>query len=268
MLVLTRFAHAISDSIDSSGLRGKIISPGLAKDWSAQFVLGSSLNVDDARGYKYVYAVPGSFNADRNGLAYLVITAAIRAYYPQDKNVKLTFPDLGNPTTWWINDICKSTNGLFKRADVVRAEITALNKGINNTRIALDKANNLVSQTPIDISKEWMDFTSNIDAYMSKSVSAELGKDVITFTPAGIKEIMNLSSLIASKFLPESMPLNIEMSPSILSTMASYVSEGLYFNLNVNNFSKDVQRPLKFQKSQQVTGSTGTGNVSQGEGRY
>jgi hypothetical protein len=133
--------------------------------------------------------------------------------------------------------------------------------------------NYLVSQTPIDISKEWKDFTSDIDSYMTKQANLSEKRFIMSLTPAGVKAFRGLLKTIAEKLSDIKMPTDIKMPQSVLDSLISSTSSELAgnsidINTYINNAVKEAQRLNDYGPSSELISITGSSSVKQGEGGY
>jgi hypothetical protein len=271
VLALTRLSRAMNDALETAILKKSKISTGLAKDWSVQISIGGNPESSESRGYKYFYVIPGSFNSTRNTILRSIAVAAVRLYYNKGEKLSITFPDYTKkPQAWWTAKICNATSKAEKREEISDIEIKVLNEIINMIRNFLLRDNYLVSQTPIDISKEWKDFTSKIDSYMTKESNVKQEKFIMSLTPSGVKAFSDLMKVIAENLSNIKMPNDIKMPQSVLDSLISETkSELLRFNNSDINLSiKDAQTLNDYGPSSQLISITGSSSVNQGEGGY
>jgi hypothetical protein len=271
ILALTRLSRAMNAALRTSTLKGGKISTGLSKDWSIQLSIGGNQQSTESRGYKYFYAVPGSFGPARNTILNSIAVAAVRAYYNKGEKLSITFPDYTKqPQSWWTDKICKATEGKSSREEIVNLEITTLNEIIDLIRNMLLKENNLVNQTPIDISNEWKGFTSNIDSYMTKTGDPKAGKFIMSLTPSGVKAVSDLMKSIANKISDTTMPSDIEMTQSVLATLISttFSELSMVSNIRINESVKEAQILNKYGPTSSIVALSGSSAVRQAEGGY
>jgi hypothetical protein len=271
ILVLTRLSRAIWDALETSSLRGQKISPELSIDWSIQLSIGGDPLDSGSRGYKYFYAIPGSLDATRNSILNYISAASVRTYKNSDTNLSVTFPDYPrNQDSWWTIRVCKSTEKLTSRPEIINALALDFNKTVNMFRLGLLKENNLVNQNSVDISKEWKDFASKIDSYMNRGFNSGARKEMISLKPEGYKAILDLMVVISSKISDVSAPEGINISPSVLSSLTTITKDGLSFKGSgmIDPSIQSVQRSNAYGPSSQNAGSQGMSAVNQGEGAY
>jgi len=271
ILALTRLSRAMNSALKTSIVKGGRISTGLAKDWSIQLSIGGNQQSSESRGYKYFYAVPGTFGPARNTILNSISVAAVRAYYNKGEKLSITFPDyIKQPQSWWTNKICKATEGKSSREEIVNLEIITLNQIIDLIRNMLLKENYLVNQNPIDISNEWADFTSNIDSYMTKRGDPKAGKFIMSLTPAGTKAVSDLMKSIANQISDTTMPSDIEMSQSVLDTLISTTASELSMvsNSRINQSINEAQILNTYGPTSNIVALSGSSAVRQGEGGY
>jgi len=271
ILALTRLSRAMNDVLETSILKGGRISTGLAKDWSIQLSIGGNQQSAESRGYKYFYAVPGSFGPARNTILNSIAVAAVRAYYNKGEKLSITFPDYTKqPQSWWTNKICSATSKTISRETIINLEIKVLNEIIDLIRNMLLKENNLVNQTPIDISNEWTDFTSNIDSYMTKTGDQKAKKFIISLTPPGVKAVSDLMKSIANKISDTTMPSDIEMTQSVLDTLISttFSELSMVSNIRINESINEAQILNKYGPTSSIVALSGNSAVRQAEGGY
>jgi hypothetical protein len=276
ILALTRLSRAMNEVLDTSILKGGRIAVGLAKDWSIQILIGGDPESSASRGYKYFYVIPGSFKPTTNTILCSIAVAAIRAYYNDIDGVNLStiFPDYTKqPKSWWTAKICNATSKTKSRKEIIDIEAQVLNEIMDLLRNFLLRDNYLVSQTPIDISKEWKNFTSNIDSYMTKQANMRERRFVMSLTPAGFKAFLGLLKAIAEKLSDIKMPTDIKMPQSVLDSLISVTSSELAgnsmdINTYIDNAVKDAQRLNDYGPSSELVSITGKSSVNQGEGGY
>jgi len=274
ILALTRLSRAMNDALETSILKKGRIAVGLAKDWSIQISIGGNPESSESRGYKYFYVIPGSFKATTNTILQSIAVAAIRAYYNKGEKLSITFPDYTKqPKSWWTSKICNATSKTSSREEIVDIEAKVLNEIMDLLRNFLLRDNYLVSQTPIDISKEWKDFTSDIDSYMTKQANLSEKRFIMSLTPAGVKAFRGLLKTIAEKLSDIKMPTDIKMPQSVLDSLISSTSSELAgnsidINTYINNAVKEAQRLNDYGPSSELISITGSSSVKQGEGGY